>query len=324
MAPDGQKYPPWPIRLHGAPAQTALRHTRGRVIAVFKRSFYLQTASGLACIGPLGLGAGPLNALADLPPGLDWQASGLRLETPVRRIDNLLCIGSGFFRFVIGDSFLWQPPARPALKPPLLRQGLAMLAAAVTRQQPAAAHGLGRLIPVLIAGELPRFAAGDVLLRAIAAACGDIAVWLAPQKKAGAQTLPVPETLAGLLGMGPGLTPSGDDFIAGVLLALRFLGKDRQADRLAGETLANAKSRTGLISYHHLSAAARGQVSAAVHAMLCALGEGRLRLDKEIGDINAIGHSSGWDTLAGITAVLAQYNLHAHQASGKAQANSAA
>ena len=37
---------------------------------------------------------------------------------------------------------------------------------------------------------------------------------------------------AQLIGLGPGLTPSGDDYLGGVLVALRALGRDAQADAL--------------------------------------------------------------------------------------------
>ena len=85
-------------RLIGGAARRALDDAGlGRVLAVFQRSFYLETASGrLACLGAEGLGAGPLNLLCDLPGEWDWQARGLGPGAPVRRRDDSVQIGERF------------------------------------------------------------------------------------------------------------------------------------------------------------------------------------------------------------------------------------
>ncbi len=50
---------------------------RGRVGAVFERSFYVSLAGTEVCVGPPGLGAGPLNLRCRSTPR-DWRAGGLR------------------------------------------------------------------------------------------------------------------------------------------------------------------------------------------------------------------------------------------------------
>jgi hypothetical protein len=104
------------------------------------------------------------------------------------------------------------------------------------------------------------------------------------------------EEAAQLIGLGPGLTPSGDDYLGGMLVALRLSGRGMQADGLWRWLQPRLKQRTGPISAAHLCAAAAGEAHEGLHDLL----SGDLDLNK----IDAIGHCSGWDALAGAVAVL--------------------
>ncbi len=103
--------------------------------------------------------------------------------------------------------------------------------------------------------------------------------------------------------MGSGLTPSGDDLIGGVLIALRALGQKRIAVRLAKWALRLARTRTNRISLAHLACAAAGQGHEALHLALNAIIAGQRNLKKELSSLRRIGHTSGMDALSG--AVLA-------------------
>jgi len=72
------------------------------------------------------------------------------------------------------------------------------------------------------------------------------------------------------------------------------------AARLAGWALPLAATATGRISRAHLACAAEGECGETVHEAILALLEGGL---PDLDRIDAIGHTSGWDALAG--AVLA-------------------
>lgn len=98
-----------------------------------------------------------------------------------------------------------------------------------------------------------------------------------------------------LIGLGPGLTPSGDDYLGGMLIALYALGREAQA-RALWRWLQPRLSRTSAISGAHLEAAAAGEAHEALHLALhdasC------------VKNLGAVGHCSGWDALAGAVAVL--------------------
>ena len=108
-----------------------------------------------------------------------------------------------------------------------------------------------------------------------------------------------------LVGLGPGLTPSGDDLLGGILIALQALGR-RDAVHMLWPTVSRCVAETeNSISAAHLAAAAEGLGSAAVHAVFHDLvrGNGGALADR-LDAIGRIGHTSGWDALAGVVTVL--------------------
>lgn len=70
--------------------------------------------------------------------------------------------------------------------------------------------------------------------------------------------VPLAPAVTALLGRGPGLTPLGDDVLAGALVALVATGAPA-AGRLAAETLPRAPHRTTFVSAALLHHAARGE-----------------------------------------------------------------
>ena len=106
----------------------------------------------------------------------------------------------------------------------------------------------------------------------------------------------------GLIGLGPGLTPSGDDYLGGVLVALDQFGRKPQAQSL-WRWLQPRLSRTSDISAAHLAAAAAGEGHEALHCCIEALCTLTPDWPGALGALGAVGHCSGWDSLAGVVAV---------------------
>ena len=296
----------------------ALAGDGGSVLAVFRRSVYLAHRESLACIGPAGLGAGPLNGLAEagtehvLP---DWQGAGLRPGDPVAPRGDGIRIGAlRVLRW--RHARLHDPPRGPhswtavglaaalarlsgMLEPFSLADGLAPFA------DPARRHALPRTGPVERA-------------RPAVDALED---WIAAGRDA-----PPQEPIERLLGLGPGLTPSGDDYLGGMMIALAMSGRAEAAAALAAPVLAAARKATNRIGAAHLGAAARGLGADALHRSIEALAVGdRPDLAPALKEIDAIGHSSGWDAMAGaVSALRAIERRLAAQPASRAAAVSAA
>lgn len=106
---------------------------------------------------------------------------------------------------------------------------------------------------------------------------------------------PLAEPVAGLLGRGPGLTPLGDDVLAGALVTLVAVGSPA-ATRLAHAVLAEAFSRTTFVSAALLWHAARGEC---VPQLAAALLTGA---PAAVAALLRIGHTSGTGLAHGIRA----------------------
>lgn len=108
----------------------------------------------------------------------------------------------------------------------------------------------------------------------------------------------------GLIGLGPGLTPSGDDYFAGMLVALRAAGRGPLADALWRWLRPRLDERTSSLSAAHLAAAAAGEAHEALHACVAKLLGGAGDWAALLARLGTLGHCSGWDGLAGAHAAL--------------------
>jgi hypothetical protein len=109
-----------------------------------------------------------------------------------------------------------------------------------------------------------------------------------------------------LLGLGPGLTPAGDDLVGGVLFGRAVLGRGGTADRRAWTSAGTAIAAAARGRTHPISAALLADLAAArghapVLELVAALSAGRVDAALDAASrLTAIGHSSGWDILAGV------------------------
>ncbi|MFG2518099.1 DUF2877 domain-containing protein [Streptomyces sp. NPDC048527] len=103
-----------------------------------------------------------------------------------------------------------------------------------------------------------------------------------------------------LVGLGPGLTPSGDDVLCGSLLASRAWGGPLAP---LSEVVADAARRTPLLSAALLRHAVRGECVPQAHAFLRALSGDGLALEPAVRELLAVGHHSGGDLARGVLAV---------------------
>jgi len=105
-----------------------------------------------------------------------------------------------------------------------------------------------------------------------------------------------------LVGLGQGLTPSGDDLLLGLFAVLQLPGGPCEPLRgLGRQIVARAAHRTHAISLCALRAAAEGRVRARIIALLSALIAGdREAMLAALRAVLAIGSTSGGDIVAGI------------------------
>jgi hypothetical protein len=142
---------------------------------------------------------------------------------------------------------------------------------------------LGRVDPVRLRQAAPRLTPGEPGL------AGNDAIELLAAGCASGRLLSAVTAAERLVGLGPGLTPSGD--------------KDRAvwlADWLAATVTYDARTRTTPISATLLHCAARGEASPEVIAVLRGIA-GRQELEPARRQLRRLGHTSGSDLLQGIS-----------------------
>jgi hypothetical protein len=270
----------------GALARCVLRGPRrGRIVAVFERSLYAVFGDEWICIGQNVIGSGPLHVLCEgIAPHRFSPAQEIAVaDAPIAAGDATII---GF-----DTAPVWTPAPPPAWTQESLHAGLAAIDA-VWRTLPAeeglAAAGYERMPAApshVLAAAMPGLAA---LQRLIEASLGG-------NSRGSCDDLQI----AALIGLGPGLTPSGDDLLGGALVALASLGRDDTRDVLWNACRPHLE-RTGEISAAHLRSAARGYAASALHDAIHATMSGRADLvAPAIAALSEIGHNSGRDAFAG-------------------------
>jgi hypothetical protein len=107
-----------------------------------------------------------------------------------------------------------------------------------------------------------------------------------------------------LIGLGSGLTPSGDDFLVGFSAALWSKG-DPLAQPFSNGCATRAANRTTDVAVEFYNSAARGEFSARLHNLLAAIadsdhGPDQQRLQREFRQALAWGATSGADCVLGV------------------------
>jgi hypothetical protein len=267
----------------------------GCVAAIFERSLYIDFAGQWVCLA-IDVGIGPLTAA--VRPPVAWPFRGtIRADDCVDITEAGLRLGPRWL-FTIGRAKTWHPPLPPGWTHYSLTRGLDGLEALSRDRRPR--EGLGAFVAgVEIAETEPREA------RAAAAAVKELHHWLADAFAKDTDSDSPPPSVGSLLGLGPGLTPAGDDFLAGVMITAHSLRRGTMATQLYREIAPRVSRATNPISGAHLVAAAEGAGSATLHTVLGHVLAGDLnRLPAGLAAIDAIGHSSGWDALAGMAVTL--------------------
>lgn len=280
----------------------------GRVLAVFERAFVLQTpGSDLVAVVLPQIGNGPLNVVVDAQAA---DLTELEPGTPARIGKGTLAFGG--MEISLSQAAIWEPcPNWKRLRAEhnAMTDLLPWVQAFALRHAPERS-GLLALLPQRSRSFPPDLAmrsersqlerqdysgapaASDawptLLQEAVVALqagwAGDAARW----REAGAR----------LVGLGEGLTPSGDDLLAGVML-WTWLAHPAPQD-VCQILLEAAIGRTTMLSVAFLRAAARGECNAAWHRFLDALADGeRDQLSCAVQEVLSFGHTSGVDTLTG-------------------------
>jgi hypothetical protein len=274
-------------------------HACAEIVAVFERSLYLQSGRAFVCLGDARIGDGPINVIVVSRSHGDFIARS--------RVGESVEIAGGVaiaaeWRLDLRGANVWMPAVWPAMC------GRDALAAAVSGAQ-AVARSMSPfdgLLPLVIeeggGGEW-----GGAFERLARPRLARLESWILAAKLTN-EGEREGEPPVDLLGLGPGLTPSGDDALCGVLLALKAMGSQvatRLSQRLAAAIERESAQATTALSGQFLVAAMEGQGSAVLHEFVGALAGGETaRIPAALEKLSRVGHSSGLDAAAGVILAL--------------------
>jgi hypothetical protein len=227
---------------------------------------------------------------------------GIRNGDKVMVQDSRLEFGNGR-RVLLGSARIYSPKSR--FTAPLLEEREVAANLEVVRK--AALHygnraGLGQLLALVRPG-VGRATASDLNVFASAALPRMVRLEQAFRSE---ERERLTDAVLELIGLGPGLTPSSDDMLAGlVLLCVLYAknyGRAQHATRLLAQTVAaEARGRTTILSEEFLRQAALGRGNEPVVRLCTALlTGGRESAERETKQVLAIGATSGTDTVLGV------------------------
>ncbi len=260
-----------PVITIGWRAQAALAgRSAVHPLGTLSESAYLTVGGELIWLGRVGAS---LHARAVLVPRVPDQLEGLALDQSRARV--------------------WRPPTADDLAP----AALGATCRTLCRALPAVGEAVG--FGALLVGRTPGFPLDRAAeaARALARACSrdDPTAALASAEP--------------LIGLGPGLTPAGDDFIGGAFFARAAFGRSPTTAmdwaRATERVRAMAARRTHPISAVLLSDLLAGEGHEPLHDLASALtADAASAAVDAVARLVRIGHSSGWDLLAGFLGCL--------------------
>ncbi len=274
----------------------------GEVIAVHGQTCYVTgDDAAIYAIVREPLGNGPLNLVI--------RASGSPAPPPLVVGSSVASTGT---RLLLGDSLnidveraaLWDPKAYLArgADPDGPRRSLVELSRTVPARAPA--ESLARLLPHLHEEDLPASLEAVAHFPRCHALIAGLFESLARRNRKSLKVV-----TSSLAGLGPGVTPAGDEFLTGLLLALSVMQEQRpnaELSQIAGLLLETAAPRTHEISAAYMRAAHAGEAGEPWHPLLGAVALGNLgEVHGALGAVLRPGDTSGADMLAGFITALA-------------------
>jgi hypothetical protein len=265
------------------------------VATVLERCVYLRSGVTFLCVGEPALGNGPLTFVADLRSHRGFSGLGLGVGQPAQASDRGITIGASV-SFRINECPTWRQPRWPPVPgAEELTETAAGMTGRAMRQAPDGFARAALGVPETVGN-------GDMIARTARTRIACFRSWLTdatiPDDDAGT----LPAAVGGLIGLGAGLTPSGDDFLVGSLAVLDAIAHYGPREKLVHAIDLIPPGLTSDLSLCLLRTAAAGHVGEMTHRLVSSVTTGEV--DRAIATAATIGHSSGWDMLAGILTTL--------------------
>ena len=281
------------------------RRAIGRVHSIFSGAIDVTLRDGsMISIVREEVGSGPINIVTDLPRGRSMAELGDKKNAEVLRKDGEILIGGKAVLVSTQHARLYRTEKEFSTKLRSIseiRANVAVVARTATRK--GHHQGLGSLIPLLVSSdrETKRPAELNSFSRL---ALPRVRSLLSKIREGRISELAT--EVQNLAGLGPGLTPSGDDMLSGLMASLALIVRNLKGNaeivrRVNRKITLSARKRTTMLSEEYLSQAASGETNEhfqeLIKKMLTAL-PNEAKRSAEL--VLKVGETSGTDTILGI------------------------
>jgi hypothetical protein len=276
----------------------------GKVLAAFSKAIYLVTNDSE--LFWIAVDDAPMHRrcarISDALPGPSP-------ETPFRIVGHHLLIDSGF-NFNIDNTSLWSASYIDSKHVLQIQELPTRINSLFLNLDLSQAKGFGKLIPHILSlsqNESHFLSSADPIL--VYAQPFVLNIARACQER---NTSLISQNADRLIGLGSGLTPSGDDFVGGMLFSIKILQSAYpELVSMSGFfPIEVYRSKTHLISFTLLGDLANGHAIEPLHQIINGLLSGKAieSIYPFILQLTQVGNSTGWDMLAGfLTGLLATY-----------------
>lgn len=277
----------------------------GKVHSIFTRVVNVLTSDNrlLSVVGR-DVGNGPINIVINLPQSTSLTSIGIRKDDEVLNVKGTFVLGKNLLCISTKNAKEWRPQrvfGGKVLAIKRIRENL------LTMKEVACAHGcfggMAQLIEWLGEEDLEKLA--DKKLNPFARRGLPHLSTLIETIKAG-DYRKIERSAKELVGLGPGLTPSADDVLSGLMVSLTLMSENLNicAD-MVSETnksiISCIEGRTTLISQEFLTHAAAGEANESILALIeKMLTAGPNEVEDATKHVLAIGEASGTDVVLGI------------------------
>lgn len=289
----------WIIYGHGVHVPFWLRDllmgpVEGKVFAVFQDVIDVKALDLLVGVASARVQPNPVTVITDL--GIDFRQL-TKIGDGVQISSGEIAVGQNIF-IGYNESDLWaSEPLHGPVNAPGLRPLIRFLKTLI--KEDGRMEGAGPVIDYMMADHYPRAMGVPPPVR----------IYYEPLRKLMRhQASSILGGMRGLVGLGPGLTPSGDDVLIGFLAARSLLNGALHGTDICLDTFRRGiplfRGRTTLLSEELLYWASRGQFGKPITDMMNSLADGDVSgvRASAIRMMTQFGATSGTDTLIGIVA----------------------
>ncbi len=281
-------------------------HPDGKIIGSTSRGFFIMSARQRVLFVSYEADRGPLTINLFNPPS---QPLPVYVGQDVTLHPDQIIINSLRAHIIIEENAIWSPP--PALKQVLPTAELDSKMRMIVNTLMNTKRGLGFVSLLAFIFDLTARPTVPITLQPTI-----VNVVLLKQQLFSRPFLESLPQLKELMGLGRGLTPSGDDFICGMLLLLNRMPLapqyQLQIDDFNDQLVELAFDKTTALSANLIRAAARGGADERLLTAIDGILSGQLSEGEILNALENYGSSSGLDAFTGAGLVV-QANLAAHK-----------